>query len=85
MLDARPALRSVMPQVQHARREPVMTNQETSDVGVGTRRSAEEIRAEIYRMLDELGSTRSLNAGKLQQRFDELWKQLGGDEAQTLH
>lgn len=61
-----------------------MMNEETSSAGTTTpQRTTEEIREELYRMIDELGTARGLNAKKLQQRFDELWSQLGGER--TLH
>ncbi len=46
--------------------------------------SVEEVRAELYRMLDELGTSRA-DTATIKTRFTELWNQLGGGEEPTLH
>ncbi len=43
-----------------------------------------DLRAEMYRILDEIGTTRSDRAAALKKEFDALWKQVGGEEA-TRH
>jgi hypothetical protein len=59
-----------------------MTQQESTP----QRRSSEELRAEMYRILDELCTARSEEAANLKTRFEALWKQVGGEqEPPTLH
>jgi hypothetical protein len=48
-------------------------------------RSSEELRAQMYRILDELCTARSEEAAALKARFDALWKQAGGEETPTVH
>jgi hypothetical protein len=48
--------------------------------------ATEELRAEMYRILDELASGRSDRASTLQAKFDTLWKQIGaGEDTRTVH
>jgi hypothetical protein len=48
------------------------------------RASGADLRAEMYRILDEIGTARSDRAAALKKEFDALWKQTGGEEA-TRH
>lgn len=48
------------------------------------RASVTDLRAEMYRILDEIGTARSDRAAALKKEFDALWKQVGGEEA-TRH
>ena len=48
-------------------------------------RSTEELRAQMYRILDELCTARSDEAGDLKKRFEALWKQAGGEDQPTVH
>jgi hypothetical protein len=49
-------------------------------------RSTEELRAQMYRILDELCTARSDEAAQLKARFEALWKQVGGeDSSRTVH
>ncbi len=63
-----------------------MTSQETSQRDVSpARASSDEIRAELYGVLDELGTARSDRTPILLRRFKELWSQIGEDREHTLH
>jgi hypothetical protein len=50
-------------------------------------RSTEELRAAMYRILDELASARSDRTTDLKKEFDELWKGISGGrgEPPTVH
>jgi hypothetical protein len=47
-------------------------------------RSKDELRAAMYRILDELVVARSDRASALKKEFDELWKKVPGNEP-TVH
>jgi hypothetical protein len=68
------------------RKEPAMISQETSqNAAVSTHgESRDEIRTELCRILDMLGTARS-DTSAIQARFEELWNRLGEDAQQTLH
>jgi hypothetical protein len=48
-------------------------------------RSTEELRAQMYRILDELCTARSEDAVALKKKFDALWKQTEATQEPTLH
>lgn len=48
-------------------------------------RSTEELRAQMYRLLDELATARSDRASALKAEFEALWKKLPEGEGTTLH
>jgi hypothetical protein len=54
------------------------------DVTPGAR-SADELRTELFRILDELPSARAERTKALSARFKELWDELGRAEAPTVH
>lgn len=47
--------------------------------------STEELRAQMYRILDELCTARSDEAAGLKTRFEKLWNEVGTEEAPTVH
>jgi hypothetical protein len=48
-------------------------------------RSTEELRAKMYRLIDELATARSDRASAVKAEFEALWKKLPGGEGTTLH
>ncbi len=65
-------------------KEPDMTTlQEVNDTPETDRASADDLRAQMYRIIDELGAARSERAEKLKEEFEVLWKQIPGEP--TVH
>jgi hypothetical protein len=54
------------------------------DVTPGAR-SSDELRAELFRILDELPSARAERTKVLSARFKALWDELGHAEERTVH
>jgi hypothetical protein len=48
-------------------------------------RSTEELRAQMYRILDELCTARSDEAAALKTKFEKLWNEVGAEGAPTIH
>lgn len=48
-------------------------------------RSTDELRAELFRLLDEVVTARSDRAAALTSRFKTLWKQACGEDEPTVH
>ncbi|BDG05517.1 hypothetical protein [Anaeromyxobacter oryzae] len=49
------------------------------------RDTPEEKRAELYRIIEEIGNARADRAAVLRARFDELWSELGDEAERKLH
>ncbi len=62
--------------IAHETHEPAATSQPTS---------VEEIRAELYRLLDDLATSRAESTPAVRARFTDLWNQIGRGAEETLH
>ena len=60
-----------------------MVNQESGQPGTGHHRSEEEIRAELFRIIDSLASARTESPADVRAKYDEAWKEL--ESERTLH
>jgi hypothetical protein len=59
---------------------------ESMHEGVTPGRSAEELRAEMFRILDELVTARAERTKVLSAEFKALWDEIGrGEEEPTVH
>ncbi|HET8539738.1 MAG TPA: hypothetical protein VFL83_07685 [Anaeromyxobacter sp.] len=54
-------------------------------VDVTPARSKEELRAEMFRILDEIASARADRAAALNSRFQALWDELKTEGERTVH
>jgi hypothetical protein len=63
-----------------------MAIQEIGSETLPAKHSTMDVRAELYRIIEEIGTAREDRARTLRARFDELWEELrveGGEE--TVH
>jgi hypothetical protein len=71
------------------REEPDMTPNMTTDgmtkdAGASTE-STEKLRDELYRIIDEIGTSRAERLTVLKAKFEALWNQIGEPAEPTLH
>jgi hypothetical protein len=83
-IDRAPRVLRILDAEGRARKERVMEN--VQDVkGTPGGGISEELRAELFRILDELVTARSDRTAALTSRFKMLWKQACGEGEPTLH
>jgi hypothetical protein len=62
-----------------------MAMQEIGHESSMKREGRDEIRTELFRIVDELTNARADQAPKLRARFDQLWADLGSHGDATVH